>query len=233
MKKMTKFNMVLQHVVIPPVIVLLTACAAIASSPSLHDAATQGDVARIDECVKKGMPVSAKDKEGNTPLHYAYYYGRKEAVERLAAYGADATIRNKEGDNPQDMQKIAEAEKLLISGAQLIDMNGDWKDSASGREVYRKLQNIEGAIVTRAIVRKVLRAENRLQVLFLAVKLGISGSEKRLNDVVRDCGDKSMAEDYINSGSSALYNGGKEWAERNGYYISTGMGSHRVAWGRF
>lgn len=45
--------------------------------------------------------------------------------------------------------------------------------------------------------------------------------------------DVSMAEDYINSGSSGLYDIGKKWADENGYYIMTGLGSNRVQWGEF
>jgi hypothetical protein len=132
-----------------------------------------------------------------------------------------------------DMTKIATAENLLQSGSGLLDMNGSWVDYYKGQVIYGRLQRMEGSIVVKAIVRKVIRDENRLRVLFLAVKLGINGSEERLNDVLQGYGDKSMAEDYINSGSTSLYEGGKQWADSHGYYISSGMGSHRVAWGRF
>jgi ankyrin repeat protein len=209
---------------------LLTSCA---SMTPLHEAAMRGDVPRIDEYVKKGIPVNKQDVQGNTPLHYAYYYGQKEAIERLTAYGADLTIRNKDGDTPVDMQKIASAETLIHSAAQLLDAEGDWTDNSRGRPLYDNLREMDGSIVIKAIVRKVIRDENRLRVLFLAVKLGISGSEERLNDVLHAYGDKSMAEDFLNSGSTSLYEGGKGWANSHGYYISTGMGSHRVGWGRF
>jgi len=88
-------------------------------------------------------------------------------------------------------------------------------------------------IVTKALVRQVLKAERRLQVLFVAVKLGIAGSEEKLVEVLEAFGDKSMAEDYLNSGSSKLYEGGRAWAQRRGYRVDTGIGSHRVSWGRF
>jgi len=199
----------------------------------LHEAAIRGDIPHIDEYVKKGIPVNKKDVEGNTPLHYAYYHGQMEAIERLITYGADANIRNREGDTPLDMQKIANAERLLHSGAQLLDAQGNWTDISNARPMYDDLKVMDGDIVTKAMVRKVIQNEDRLRVLFLAVKLGISGSEARLNDVLHGYGDKSMAEDYLNSGSSSLYEGGRQWANSHGYNLRTGMGSHRVGWGRF
>ncbi len=209
---------------------LLTSCAT--TSP-LHEAAMQGNVTRIDEYVKRGISVNKQDLEGNTPLHYAYYYGQKEAIERLTAYGADLTILNYSGDAPADMQKIAQAETLVLSAVALLDGEGDWTDTERALPMYDALQGMDGGIVTKAIVRKVIKDENRLRVLFLAVKLGISGSEECLNDVLQAYGDKEMAEDYLNSGSASLSEGGRKWASSHGYYISPGIGSHRVGWGRF
>jgi len=199
----------------------------------LHKAAMTGDVARIDECIRKGMLVNAADVEGNTPLHHAYYQGNEAAVDRLIAYGADLTIRNKDGDTPLDMASIAEVEKLVASGARVLDVQGNWTDRSGGRRIYDELRGMDGVIVTKGLVRRVLKCEKRLQVLFLAVKLGIAGSEERLIDVLDAYGDKSMAEDYLNSGSSILYEGARRWAQKRGGYIEAGMGSHRVGWGRF
>jgi ankyrin repeat protein len=209
---------------------LLTSCARV--SP-LHKAASVGDVARIEEYIATGEPVNAKDAEGNTPLHCAYYHGHQAAVDRLIAYGADLTIRNRDGDTPLDMAHIAEAAKLIAAGAEVLDREGDWTDLTEGRRIYDELKGKDSTIVTKALVRQVLESNRRLQVLFLAVKLGIPGSEDRLNDVLEAYGDKSMAEDYLNSGSSELYAGAQRWANKRGYYIATGMGSHRVGWGRF
>jgi len=219
-----------QIVAVVLIALLLASCTR--TSP-LHKAASIGDVARIEEYIAKGEPVNAKDDQGNTPLHYAYYHGHQEAIDRLIAYGADLNIRNQDGDTPLDMAHIAEAEKLIAAGANVLDRDGDWTDRTEGRRIYDELKGKDGTIVTKALVRKVLESNRRLQVLFLAVKLGIPGSEDRLNDVLEAYGDQSMAEDYLNSGSSELYAGAERWAQRRGYYIATGMGSHRVGWGRF
>ena len=73
----------------------------------------------------------------------------------------------------------------------------------------------------------------RLQTLILAIKLGIQGSEEKLASLLTVYGDKSMAEDYLNCGSSVLDKAGRRWARGHGYTISTGPGSHRATWGKF
>lgn len=210
---------------------LLVSCAHM--SP-LHEASIQGDIARIDKCIAKGIPVNIRDDEGNTPLHYAYYYDCQSAITRLIVYyGADLAIRNIYGTLPLEMAKIAKADKLITSGAILLDKYANWTNRTQARLIYDDLTDMDGEIVIKAIVHQVLKSQFRLQVLFLAIKLGISGTEERLIDILNAFGNKNMAEDYINSGSAKLYEGGKWWGQRHGYYIMTGRGSHRVSWGRF
>jgi len=120
---------------------VLTSCAQM--SP-LHKAALEGDVGRIDEYIRKGVPVNGRDARGNTPLHYAYYHGQQAAVDSLIAYGADLTIRNKDGDTPLDMGRIREAEALIGSGARVLDVQGDWTNRSKGRRVYDDLRKMDG-----------------------------------------------------------------------------------------
>lgn len=200
---------------------------------ALHEAAARGHASQIDRCMKRGMSINAQDDKGNTPLHYAYFHNREDVVDRLIAYGADPTIRNEDGDTPSDMREIGKADHLIRQCAQLLDRHADWTQRSEARRLYDALKSMDGNIVIKAIVRQVIDDENRLRVLLLAVKLGISGSEERLNNALQTYGDKSMAEDYLNSGSQLLYAGGQRWAARRGYTIGSGTGSHRVAWGRF
>lgn len=207
--------------------------ASCAAPMSLHEAVVHGNVSRIDMCMKRGMSVNAQDDKGNTPLHYAYYQGRQDIVDRLIAYGADPKIRNNDGDTPSAVRHIGRANNLLHVGAKLLSGRGEWTDAVKARPVYDELKGMDGRLVTEAIVRRVTSGQDRLRVLFLAVKLGIPGSEQHLNDLLQAYGDKSMAEDYLNCGSQLLYEGAKRWANDRGYSINAGGGSHRVAWDQF
>ncbi|HEY3398577.1 MAG TPA: HEAT repeat domain-containing protein [Armatimonadota bacterium] len=72
---------------------------------------------------------------------------------------------------------------------------------------------------------------SRMQVLFLAIKLGIPGSEQRLGSLLEVANDKTLAEDYLNCGSDALDNAARQWAKRHGYDVTSQPGGPRVRWG--
>ncbi|MCP4954383.1 MAG: hypothetical protein GY919_02010 [Photobacterium aquimaris] len=54
-----------------------------------------------------------------------------------------------------------------------------------------------------------------------------------MNRVLKKYGNKSMAEDFLNSGSEILAEGGRSWARAHGLTVARGKGSHRSTWGRF
>jgi hypothetical protein len=123
--------------------------------------------------------------------------------------------------------------KLIMAGADCLDDQANWTYERQGRFIYDTLRSCRSDLVVDSLRRVVVVAINRRRVLFLAVKLGLSGSEYALNDLLLSYGDKPMAEDYLNSGSRELHSGGAAWANRNGYRINTGPGSHRMRWGSF
>ncbi|MFY7883365.1 MAG: hypothetical protein ACOVOV_00825 [Dolichospermum sp.] len=92
-----------------------------------------------------------------------------------------------------------------------------------------------------SLVRRVRHRQNRLQVLFLGIKLGIPGSEKALNNALFRYGDEYMALDYLNCGSPELDKGGRHWAYAHGYRVTSskcGFGTGvecpgGVKWGQF
>jgi len=123
---------------------------------------------------------------------------------------------------------------LVTTGALLLTDNAEWIDRKEARNVYDLIKRYDNRTVIEGLARKVAEDErNRLRVLFFGVKLGIPGSQERLNQVLDEHGDEKMAEDFLNSGSPALYEGGKRWANNHGYSIVAGIGSHRVSWGSF
>lgn len=144
---------------------------------------------------------------------------------------------------------------LVTSITNLLDDQANWTNREQARKFYDILkEKVEVNLVLDSLVRHVVYPENypliysgpepeapsglpisvtRIRTLFLTVKLGISDSEEKLITALNEYGDKEMAEDFLNSGSQKLHDGGSEWANVHGYFISTGMGSHRVAWGKF
>lgn len=184
--------------------------------------------------IEDGADIDAVGAFGNTPLHLSLYSGQDDTTTRLLAKGADKRIRNKYGLVADEMRRLPEIEHLVVSTARLIDRNGRWKQKREGRSGYNRLRRRKNMYVVNSIILKVIyRDDIRLQVLLLAVKLGIPGSEQNLTDVLQDYGNRPMAEDFLNSGSGALASGARAWAAAHGYSVHSGPGSHRSTWGRF
>lgn len=68
------------------------------SAAPIHDAANKGDVKKIAEILAADpTQINAKDKVGNTPLHWAAFHGQLAAVKALLDAGADVNAKNNYG----------------------------------------------------------------------------------------------------------------------------------------
>lgn len=97
--------------------------AALAMSPSLwadeiHEAAKQGNLEKVRSLVAADPAlVAAKDKGGETPLHWAAYSGNVDVVRFLLDKGAEVDAKNVRGLTPlafTAVQGRIEAAGLLI-----------------------------------------------------------------------------------------------------------------------
>ena len=64
---------------------------------SIHDAARKGNIEAVKQHLDAGGDVDAKDKSGQTPLHRAAAWDRKEVAELLIAKGADLNAKIEAG----------------------------------------------------------------------------------------------------------------------------------------
>ncbi|WP_460531645.1 hypothetical protein [Flindersiella endophytica] len=197
----------------------------------LHEAA--GSVELLRQVIDSGTPVDQTDKQGNTVLHYAYYTGREAAIDNLRAFGADDNLRNNEGLTPPEMADVAATERLLAECAEYLAAHGTWRDPAAARPIYDRLQEHAPRIFNPALVRLMQRYGRRRRLLVLAIKIGMPGSEERLEQVLFAYGDQHMAVDYLNAGSAALRRSAEIWARRNGYQVYYRQGRAGVGWGTF
>ena len=68
---------------------------------ALHLAARKSDNKEtVNLLLRKGANPDAKDKIGNTPLHWAVRHGQIETIELLLAGNADPNARNNQGETP-------------------------------------------------------------------------------------------------------------------------------------
>lgn len=67
----------------------------------LHNAAGGGHVGTVEDLVRGGTDVNARDETGKTPLHYAAANGHEQTVDTLLALGADARAVDDDGHMPR------------------------------------------------------------------------------------------------------------------------------------
>jgi len=140
--------------------VLLTSCAQLPPlHRPLHEAVIRGDMAEIERYAKSAEGVNAKDRYGDTALHYAYFCGRKDVIDYLVACGADANETNYVGDTPQDMEKLAAAESLVEEALEPLTSEGNREDVTRRNTIYSRLSQMDGSITTRALILKILSSD--------------------------------------------------------------------------
>jgi hypothetical protein len=214
---------------------------------ALHLALKNKHTDTAELLVSRGANVNAKGALEDTPLHVSIYESEAGMATLLRQKGADDTLLNRYGLNPAEMQGLPEIESKIVETAQLLSPGGEWTDRSKARAMYDSLRARQDKYLINSLVLQIIRPltlqelfqemrggrKTRLKVLILAVKLGIHGSEEKLVSVLMVYGDKSMAEDFLNSGSDILADGGRSWAAAHRYRITTGPGSHRASWGSF
>jgi hypothetical protein len=63
------------------------------------------------------------------------------------------------------------------------------------------------------------------------IRLGDESRIPEMVDLLEGYGDKTLAEDYLNCGQPDLDATARVWAQRRGYPVDKGAGSHRATWG--
>jgi hypothetical protein len=99
----------------------------------LRHAAMAGDVERLKELLSGGADPNGADPTGETPLHEAAAFGRKEAAAVLLEHGADPNARDSQGDTPLweavSFRKPEVAEVLLENGADASVKDDFWNET--------------------------------------------------------------------------------------------------------
>ena len=67
---------------------------------ALHIGCLHGQLAIVQECLRRGASVTACDEDGSTPLHDASAGGYVEIAKLLLDGGASVAVRDNDGDTP-------------------------------------------------------------------------------------------------------------------------------------
>ena len=96
----------------------------------LHEAAKEGDVAKIRTLLNKGAQVNARSKGGFTPLHQATRH--VEAIRALLRAGADVNARDKGEFTPLHFAAFwgrVEAVRALLKAGALVNAKNKYECS--------------------------------------------------------------------------------------------------------
>jgi hypothetical protein len=195
-----------------------------------------GNVTKLSEVAqKKSEPAHIRKKslESLTRLNW-----EPSNPERLQVYAMFASQQNytEAASLLQTLSAeiFAEIDKAIVDCATLLTNAGHWQDRSVGRIKYNNLLSLDKKAVTISLCQQITaRPKMQTRLVLLAIKLGITGSEDEIVAVLFEYGNKSMAEDYLNSGSGILAAGGRKWANSHGYNVNSGYGSNRAGWGSF
>jgi Ankyrin repeats (3 copies) len=87
----------------------------------LHHASMNGDIEAAILLLKNGAVVNAKDRHGNSPLHYACEAFNLEMMELLMSYGADIDEKMNVNANETLRSWFDDGEDLLVGKPKLVD----------------------------------------------------------------------------------------------------------------
>ena len=90
------------------------------------DAAKIGNQDVINEFLKHGFPVDARNKAGYTPLMMAAYYGQQQTVATLLRHGADRCLRDNKG-NTAIMGAMFKLEWSIVKQLKNVDCDANAK----------------------------------------------------------------------------------------------------------
>ena len=105
------------------------------SRTQLHEACIAGDLNEVRR-LELSSPhlINVQDNSGQTPLHWACYYGHEDIVISLMFAGADETIANIDRKTPSQWAKNRGHNKLL----KLLDRNSIW-EKLNAKKLSKKL----------------------------------------------------------------------------------------------
>jgi hypothetical protein len=133
---------------IPPQFWIWLFAGSFARSPHAADlttfAAVESQTTTVIALIKHGVPVSATDYEGNTPLHSAAIAGDVPLLEFLLAHDAAINALNGDGDSPLqlalDRHQTAAASYLQGHGAQQIEGTAEQRSNNADRVVRQDME---------------------------------------------------------------------------------------------
>lgn len=109
----------------------------------LVDAAGSGRARVVRGLLERGVPIDSRDREGNTPLHFAAAAGNTQLVAYLLGKGAEVNALNLYGDSPLERaaanHRFEVVQTLSEHGGKDLKGDAEQRDRASEEIVRRNI----------------------------------------------------------------------------------------------
>ncbi len=124
----------------------------------VHEAAKEGDLAKVKSLIAEGSDVNVRDENGLTPLHLAAYRGHKDVAELLILKGANVNAVNNVKVTPLHWAAYRGhkdvAELLILKGANVnaVTMEKGWtgrKWTPLNYAIYRSHKDVAELLILK------------------------------------------------------------------------------------
>ncbi|KAL1409711.1 hypothetical protein Q8F55_003707 [Vanrija albida] len=105
------------------------------AAKNLWVAASDGDLARVQELIAAGASANDKDEHSYTPMHAAASYAHLQLLEYLVSVGGDVNLPDDDGDTPLFTCESVDAARWLVEhGADAAHKNDEGLSAADSLE---------------------------------------------------------------------------------------------------
>ncbi|MBN1426235.1 ankyrin repeat domain-containing protein [Candidatus Fermentibacteria bacterium] len=204
-------------------LVLLVALSTPARGAEIHDAVSQGDMARLTALlVKDPLLVSAADAQGDLPLHVAARAGNAQAVAFLLEKGADIDGGDRDNSTPLDVaasEGQAEVARVLLERGAAIDRQDNNGNNAIHFAAFRGDSTIVRLLLEKGapldavrsdgltpLMAAIYRGDTRMARLFVDAGADLNarlGNGAAALNVAAERGNLEMVGLFLAKGASA------------------------------
>ena len=111
--------------------------------PPLTWAVTTGQTRAVELLLQHGADINGRNRDGNTALHLAAFFGRAETAELLLKKGANMNAKNDDGAVPADLLQVDWETTAFIGG--MIGINIEKEEIAAMETGRREIAKLLGA----------------------------------------------------------------------------------------
>ena len=106
----------------------------------MHLAVICQNIELIKKLIEKRILINARNKDGNTPLHFAYYINSNEIINLLIENNGDVNIRNSQGLLPKEIEPTDDVLKIIGCETRNYNFEDNCDDQLKYDKKYKTIE---------------------------------------------------------------------------------------------